>query len=95
LGSVPAVPLLITEAQVKEALSLRDLIPAMERALIGFSSGLLRQPVRTILPVPEHGGWFGAMPAVCGYTMGAKLVTFYPGNAERGLPTHLATIQLF
>jgi ornithine cyclodeaminase/alanine dehydrogenase-like protein (mu-crystallin family) len=67
----------------------------MERALIGFSSGLLRQAVRTILPVPEHGGWFGAMPAVCGYTMGAKLVTFYPGNAERGLPTHLATIQLF
>ncbi len=27
--------------------------------------------------------------------MGAKLVTVYPSNQERGLPTHLATIQLF
>ena len=27
--------------------------------------------------------------------MGTKLVTFYPGNAARGLPTHLAMIQLF
>jgi ornithine cyclodeaminase/alanine dehydrogenase-like protein (mu-crystallin family) len=27
--------------------------------------------------------------------MGVKLVTFYPGNAARGLPTHLAMILLF
>jgi thiomorpholine-carboxylate dehydrogenase len=27
--------------------------------------------------------------------MGIKLVTFYPNNAARGLPTHLAVIQLF
>jgi thiomorpholine-carboxylate dehydrogenase len=27
--------------------------------------------------------------------MGIKLVTFYPSNAARGLPTHLAMIQLF
>jgi ornithine cyclodeaminase/alanine dehydrogenase-like protein (mu-crystallin family) len=27
--------------------------------------------------------------------MGVKLVTFYPGHAERGLPTHLAMILLF
>jgi thiomorpholine-carboxylate dehydrogenase len=67
----------------------------MERALIDFSAGRARQPVRTVLPVPEHGGWFGVMPAVCGDLMGAKLVTFYPGNAARGLHTHLAAIQLF
>jgi len=34
------------------------------------------------------------MPAV-GEAVGLKIVTFYPGNADRGLPTHLAVIQLF
>ena len=35
------------------------------------------------------------MPAAGEVGMGVKLVTFYPGNAERGLPTHLAMILLF
>lgn len=44
-------------------------------------------------------GWFACMPAVYRDVMGAKLVTFYPGNAAadragRRLPTHMATIQL-
>jgi ornithine cyclodeaminase/alanine dehydrogenase-like protein (mu-crystallin family) len=90
-----AAPIVITEEQVREALTFRELIPAMERALMDFSAGRAQQPVRTVLPVQEHGGWFGVMPAVCGDLMGAKLVTFYPGNAARGLHTHLATIQLF
>jgi thiomorpholine-carboxylate dehydrogenase len=90
-----ATPMVITEEQVREALTFQELIPAMERALMDFSAGRAQQPVRTVLPVPEHGGWFGVMPAVCGDRMGAKLVTFFPGNAARGLHTHLATIQLF
>ena len=36
-----------------------------------------------------------ATPAAGEVGMGVKLVTFYPGNAERGLPTHLAMILLF
>jgi ornithine cyclodeaminase/alanine dehydrogenase-like protein (mu-crystallin family) len=90
-----AAPIVITEDRIRAVLTFRELIPAMERALIDFSAGRLQQPVRTVLAVPQHGGWFGAMPAVCGELMGAKLVTFYPGNAARGLHTHLATIQLF
>ena len=90
-----AAPIVITEDQVREALTFAQLIPAMERALVDFSAGRAQQPVRTVLPVAEHGGWFGVMPAVCGDLMGAKLVTFFPGNAARGLHTHLATIQLF
>ncbi len=89
-----AAPIVITEDQVRDALTFRELIPAMECALADFSAGRARQPVRTVLPVPEHRGWFAAMPAVCGDLMGAKLVTFYPANAARGLHTHMATIQL-
>jgi thiomorpholine-carboxylate dehydrogenase len=35
------------------------------------------------------------MPAVADEAMGAKLVSFYPGNEEKGTPTHHAMILLF
>src|SRR5271157_22934 len=85
----------LDEEQVRGLLRLEDLIPAMEKALVDFSAGRIRQPVRSIVAVPEHGGLWGLMPAVCGDVMGIKLVTVYEGNAGRGLPTHQATIELF
>jgi len=62
--------------------------------LADFSTGKVFQPVRTILPVAEHNGFFGVMPAVYGDIMGAKLVTLYPGNAGTALPTHQGIIAL-
>jgi ornithine cyclodeaminase/alanine dehydrogenase-like protein (mu-crystallin family) len=83
------------EEQVRELLSYDELIPAIRQALMDFSAGRVHQPVRTIVPVPAHGGWFGVMPAVYGEVMGAKMVTFYPRNAELQKHTHMAVIQLF
>ncbi len=88
-------PPFFNEAQIRSVLRLEDLIPVMRRTLMDFSAGKVRQPLRTILPVPEHNGFFAAVPAVYGEVMGAKLVTVFPENAAKGLPTHLATIQLF
>jgi thiomorpholine-carboxylate dehydrogenase len=34
------------------------------------------------------------MPVIAGDLMGVKTVTFYPGNAELGLHTHMAVIEL-
>src|SRR2546430_16548533 len=34
------------------------------------------------------------MPALTADGLGLKAVTFYPSNAERGIPTHMATIFL-
>lgn len=44
------------------------------------------------MPVAAHRGFLAAMPAYTG-ALGAKLVTFYPGN--RGVPTHNALVVLF
>ncbi len=88
-------PLFFTEEQVKKLLDMEDLLSAMEEALIDFSAGRVNQPLRTVLGVPEQAGWFGLMPAIYRDVIGAKLVTVFPKNAERGLHTHLATIQLF
>jgi ornithine cyclodeaminase/alanine dehydrogenase-like protein (mu-crystallin family) len=87
--------LFLSENQVRGLLRLEDLIPALEQALIAYSTGHVRQPVRTILSVEQHNGRFAVMPAVYGDVMGAKLVTVYPDNAARGIHTHLAIIQLF
>ena len=85
----------LDEERVAMLLRLEDLLPAMERALVEFSSGRLVQPARHMLSAPSPGAYFASMPAAGAVGMGAKLVSIYPANAERGLPTHLALIVLF
>ncbi|WP_158750844.1 ornithine cyclodeaminase family protein [Acidobacterium sp. S8] len=85
----------LDEEQVRSLLHYEELIPAMEQALIRFSAGEIRQPVRSIMRVPEHNGIFGMMPAVNSEVMGIKLVCVYEKNGALGLPTHQAIIQLF
>lgn len=71
---------------------MEELIPAMRDALQNLSVGNVEQPMRLVLPVTEHQGFFGVMPAYGG-ALGAKLVTFYPNN--QNVPTHHAMIFLF
>ncbi len=89
-----AVPF-FDEAAVRRVLHMEALIPAMERALVDFSTGKVTQPVRSVIPIEQHSGLMGIMPVVYGEVMGAKLVTFYRNNGARGLPTHMALIALF
>src|SRR5204862_7777304 len=87
-------PLFLDEEQVRQRLQMEDLIPAMEKALIDFSAGKVTQPVRSVITVDPPGGFFGMMPALTPAGLGIKIVTFYATNADRGLPTHIATIFL-
>jgi thiomorpholine-carboxylate dehydrogenase len=87
-------PLFLNEEQVREHLRMTELIPAMEKALIDFSSGKVTQPVRSVINVDPPGGFLGLMPALTPDGLGLKAVTFYPSNAGRGIPTHMATIFL-
>ena len=85
--------LYLDDRQVREVLRMQDLIPVMEKALIDFSAGKVVQPVRTSFEVKPHGGYFYLMPAYRD-GLGVKIVTLYPSNVERGLPSHFATIFL-
>ena len=85
-------PIILSEDDVRRVLRIEDLIPAMAEALRDLSAGAVLQPLRTVLPVSEHEGFLGVMPA-CGRALGAKLVTFYPQN--KAIPTHHAMILLF
>src|SRR6266481_3878220 len=86
--------LFLNEEQLQQHLPMEALIPAMEKALIDFSAGKVTQPVRSVITVDPPGGFFGMMPALTPEGLGMKIVTFYASNAERGIPTHMASIFL-
>lgn len=88
--------LVLTEADVRKLVTMDDLIETMGLALADFSARTVTQPVRTVLQVGEHGSFYGVMPAWMPSrpALGTKLVTVFERNADRGLPTHLATIVL-
>jgi alanine dehydrogenase len=88
--------LLLSETDVRQLLSMDDLIQTMESALAEFSSGRVQQPLRTVLEVGPSHAFFGVMPAFmpASGALGTKLVTVFGSNAAMGLPTHLATILL-
>ena len=90
------MPLLLTERDVRAVLSMPDLIDAMALALAAYSSGGAVQPVRTTIEVNADPSFFAVMPAALAApaAVGAKLVTVYPGNHAKHLPSHLASIVL-
>jgi ornithine cyclodeaminase len=88
--------LLLNEREVAGLLSMDDLIPLMRSTLADFSSGHAQQPVRAKIPIDRHGSTAYFMP---GYVSGSdalaiKIVSLAPGNAQRGLPTHLGAMVL-
>ncbi len=91
------MPLLLGEADVRRALAMADLIPAMQDALVRFSRREVVQPVRHTLKIEPAGGYYSTMPAHLrderGGALGMKSVSFFPSNAGR-LPTHQATVLL-
>ncbi len=82
----------IDEDAVRRLLQMKELIPAMAVALSDLSSKKAVQPVRMVLPVAEHKGFLGVMPAY-NDALGAKIVTFYPHN--KNMHTHHGVIMLF
>lgn len=85
--------LILDETTVRKFLDMRALIPEMAYALSALSAGKTVQPMRVMVPVAEHEGFLGSMPAYTGAQLGAKIVTLFPNN--QGIPTHHALILLF
>lgn len=88
----------ISEQEVRAVLTYEALIPAIRQALIDYSAGLVDQPPRMVQRAGNadgvKNGWFAVMPVIAGDVMAVKTVTFYPGNDELGLHTHMAIVEL-
>ena len=71
-----------------------DLMAATQAAI---SRGEIELPLRSMLQVADGAGYFGVMPGEVGSAevFGAKLVTLFPANPDRGIPTVQGHILLF
>jgi len=89
-------PRFFDEVEVRARLRMADLIEAMQRALVEFSGGTVKQPVRTVFAYGAERSVLGVMPSYVPSlpALGAKLVTVCARNTERGLGTHQAVIVM-
>ena len=87
--------LYLSRADVERVLDVDAMIEALARALVILSSGITSVPPRVAARVPN----LGLLGAMAGYVPGValeiKLVSVFPGNHSRGLPSHQGLIALF
>ncbi len=90
-------PRFITAGEVPGLLSMRECIEGVERAFLALAGERTEQPLRTVIPLPDGRSSFLSMPAWLGDppALGAKLLTLFPGNHERGIESHQGLIVLF
>ncbi|HEY6482767.1 MAG TPA: ornithine cyclodeaminase family protein [Steroidobacteraceae bacterium] len=89
--------LIVGSEEVRRALPMAACIEAVDRAMRALSSGAAQVPLRTILALPGRHNFFGVMPGYLGdpLSLGAKILTVYPGNPQRGLSSHVGLVVLF
>ncbi|MDQ6917920.1 MAG: ornithine cyclodeaminase family protein [Candidatus Dormibacteraeota bacterium] len=85
--------LFISEAEVRRLLDLDRLIERLAEAFVGLSAGRASVPPR--IAARSADGLLGAMPGYLDGILETKLVSVFPKNHERGLPSHQALIALF
>ena len=87
--------LYLSRADVERLLDIDAMLEALAGALVIFSSGITSIPPRTAARVPD----LGLLGAMAGYVPGValeiKLVSVFPGNHSRGIPSHQGLIALF
>lgn len=86
----------LNQQDMKKVFSMEEAVKAAGDALAMYSAGKTDIPLRANINVAEHGGdslyMYGyAAPA---QALGVKIVSVYPGNAEKGIPVVPATMVL-
>ncbi len=89
--------LLLNRSEVESLLDLDQLIDALGPAMAELSAGRVSMPARILSLVDEPRGLLAAMPVYLGSTrtLATKLVTLFPENEGRDVPTHQAVILVF
>ena len=84
--------LILSEADVRQALSMPIAIEAMRSAFAALSAGEAEVPIRTSVPLASGLGL--AMPGAWGDVAGLKWATVHPGNPSQGRPAVNAMMLL-
>jgi alanine dehydrogenase len=91
--------LLISGAEVRALLPMNECITVMEGALRSVTDGSSVLPLRTVMKLEGTPNAFAAMPAVVGKgngaSLGAKIITVFPGNDATPFDAHIGVVLLF
>ncbi|MCX7043872.1 MAG: ornithine cyclodeaminase family protein [Candidatus Sumerlaeota bacterium] len=89
--------LVLSSADVRQALPMPAAIAAMRTAFALLASGKVHLPARSVIRTPQDDGDLLIMPAIQseGRRMGVKILSLFPGNISRGMPLIHALMALF
>jgi len=87
--------LYLSRADVERVLDIDAMLEALAGALVAFSGGRASVPPRVAVRVGERG-LLGVMPGyIPEVALETKLVSVFPENDARGIPSHQGLIALF
>jgi len=88
--------LLLSKKDLEKALSMNEVIEAVEKAFLELYNKKAKVPLRTIIDVEKHNGFILYMPSYLedSEALAVKVVSLYPENPKRSLPSVLASILL-
>ncbi len=90
---------LLSDRDVYELLPMGECIDAMSDALAAVTAGDAMLPLRTVLRLPNSVNAFATMPGVLGTgstsSIGAKIITVFPGNDATPFDSHIGVVLLF
>lgn len=90
---------LFTDADVRALLPMHECIDVMSDALQRVADGSSILPLRTVIRLPDSTNAFASMPAVhgsgVGSSIGAKIITVFPGNESTPFDSHIGVVLLF
>jgi ornithine cyclodeaminase len=86
----------IDHDEVERRLTYDLAIPVVRAAMIALSAGKTRQLLRSLIPL-AGSRVLGIMPGALGEAeaFGAKLISVYPENFDKGRPSHQGLVILF
>lgn len=85
---------MISQKEVAQAINMTEAIEAVKKSYIQLSEGKAEVPLRSRIEIKKQNGVSLFMPAYLSKSdaMGVKIVTVFPNNQKKGLPTIYATI---
>ena len=89
--------LILDQRSVQRLLPMHECIEVMAATLGTLARGEAVLPLRTVIRIPKGRDAFAVMPAFLGApkTIGAKIITVYPGNHGTQFDSHQGAVLLF
>lgn len=84
--------LYISDAEIERLVSMKEAMDAVEEAFREYAMGTAIMPMRSTIMLESFGGSISLMPSYLGKArvVATKIISIYPRNPERGLPTTVA-----